>query len=249
MDWAHFLPPLLTAFLASLVECIEALTVILAVGAVLGWRGAFIGTGFALALLLAIVAILGPVVALVPLQAIHLGIGALLLVFGVRWLRKAVLRAAGVIPLRDETAAYARQSNRFLALRAEPEGRNQTGLLPAFQITMVEGIEVVFIVVAVGAADHNLLLPASLGALSALLSVCALGIALHRPIARIPENTLKFVVGVLTCAFGIFWLGKGVGGQWPGEDWSILALTAAVLAAALILVQLARRSYRMSHDS
>jgi uncharacterized membrane protein len=249
MDWAHFLPPLLTAFLASLVECIEALTVILAVGAVLGWRGALIGTGFALALLLAMVVILGPVMALVPLQAIHLGIGVLLLVFAMRWLRKAVLRAAGVIPRRDEVATYTRQSNRFLALSADPDGCNQSGLVPTFQITMVEGVEVVFIVVAVGAADRGLLLPASLGAFAALLLVSVLGVGLHRPIARIPENALKFTVGVLTGAFGIFWLGEGVGVQWPGEDWSVLALAAAVLAASLILVQLARRSYRMSQKS
>jgi uncharacterized membrane protein len=249
LDWAHFLPPLLTAFLASLVECIEALTVILAVGAVLGWRGALIGTGFALALLLAIVVILGPVMTLVPLQAIHLGIGVLLLVFGMRWLRKAVLRAAGVIPLRDEAAAYIRQSNRFLALGVGPDGRNQTGLIPAFQITMVEGIEVVFIVVAVGAADRDLLLPASLGAFAALLLVSVLGVALHRPIARVPENALKFTVGVLTCTFGVFWLGEAVGVNWPGEDCSILALAAVVLAVALVLVQLARRSYRRAHKS
>lgn len=241
MDWAHFLPPLLTAFLASLVECIEALTVVLAVGAVLGWRGALVGAGAALALLLALTAALGPLITLIPMRAIHLGIGVLLLAFGLRWLRKAILRAAGVIPLRDEEAAYSRQSTRFLALRSGPGGRDQTGLFPAFQITLIEGIEVVFIVVAVGAANRGFLLPASLGAVTALLLVCILGIALHRPIARIPENTLKFAVGVLTCAFGVFWLGEGIGVQWPGGDWSVLALAAAVLAIAMIFAQSARR--------
>lgn len=247
MDWAYFLPPLLTAFLASLVECIEALTVVLAVGAVLGWRGALAGTGAALALLLALVAVLGPAMRLIPVRAIHLGIGALLLAFGVRWLRKAVLRAAGVIALRDEEAAYSRQSVRLLAVRSGPDGRHQTGLFPAFQITMVEGIEVVFIVVAVGAANRGFLLPASLGALMALLLVCVLGLILHRPIARIPENALKFTVGVLTCAFGVFWLGEGIGVDWPGEDWSVLALSAATLAGALLLVRLARRFYDKPH--
>lgn len=242
MDWIqHFFPPLVAAFLASLVECIEALTVVLAVGAVLGWRGALAGTGAALALLLALVVLLGPVMTLIPVHAIHLGMGALLLVFGFRWLRKAVLRAAGVIPLRDEEAAHSRQTKRFRALRSGPDGRHRTGLFPAFQITMVEGIEVVFIVVALGAANPGFLLPASLGALAALLLVGALGIALHRPIARIPENALKFTVGVLTCAFGVFWLGAGLGVEWPGEDWSVLALAAAILTAALLLVPLKRQ--------
>lgn len=239
----HFLPSLVTAFLASLVECIEALTVVLAVGAALGWRGALAGTGAALALLFALVVLLGPVMTLIPVRAIHIGIGALLLAFGLRWLRKAVLRTAGVIPLRDEDVAYSRQSKRFRALRSGPNGRHQTGLLPAFQITMVEGIEVVFVVLAIGTANRAFLLPASVGALAALLFVCALGVVLHRPIARIPENVLKFTVGVLTCAFGVFWLGAGLGVEWPGEDWSVLALAAAVLAAALLLVRLNRHRH------
>jgi uncharacterized membrane protein len=228
-------------------HCIEALTVILAVGAVFGWRGALLGTGSALALLLAIVVTLGPLVTLIPLQAIHLGIGALLLVFGIRWLRKAVLRAAGVVPLRDESLTYARQSNRFRAVTASPDGRDQSGWVQAFQITMVEGVEVVFIVVAVGAADRPLLWPAALGALGALLLVSALGIALHQPVARVPENLLKFTVGVLTCAFGVFWLGEGLGIIWPGEDLSVLALAAAILAAALIFVRQARQTSPVSH--
>jgi uncharacterized membrane protein len=245
MDLAHFLPPMLTAFLASFVECIEALTVILAVGAVLGWHGALGGAGSALALLLAIVVILGPLVTLVPLQVVHLGIGALLLVFGVRWLRKAVLRAAGIVPLRDESAAYAQQSNRFRALRAGPGGLRQSAWMPAFQVTMVEGVEVIFIVVAVGAAGRLLLWPAGLGALGALFLVSALGVVLHRPLARVPENALKFTVGVLTCAFGLFWLGEGVGVNWPGEDGSVLLLAAAVLVAALVCVRLVKRHFRV----
>ena len=250
MDWTHFIPPLLTAFLASLVECIEALTVILAVGAVLGWRGALTGTGLALGSLLALVVILGPLLTLVPVGAIHLGVGTMLLVFGVRWLRKAVLRAAGHIPLRDEVAAYTRQSSRFHSLIGTAKWSKQTGLVPAFQITMVEGIEVVFIVVAVGAADRGLLLPASFGAGTALLGVAALGVVLHRPIARIPENTLKFMVGVLTCAFGIFWVGEGIGVKWPGEDWSVLALAATVLAVSLIVVRfLSRGDFRAPRRS
>lgn len=241
MGWAHFVPPMLTALLASLVECIEALTVILAVGAVLGWRGALVGTGLALASLLALVIFLGPVLTFIPSATIHLAMGILLLAFGARWLRKAVRRATGVIPMRDEAATYTRQRTRFLALAAGPGRRTHTGLTAAFQITMVEGIEVVFIVLAIGATDSRLLLPASLGALAALSVVVALGIALHRPIARIPENALKFTVGVLTCAFGLFWIGEGVGIQWPGEDWAVVALAVGILAATLVAVHLTAR--------
>ena len=250
VDWTHFVAPMVTAFLASLVECIEALTVILAVGVVIGWRGALIGTGFALVCLFAAVVFLGPALRLIPSIAVHLGIGVLLSVFGLQWLRKAVLRAAGVIPLRDESAAFARQRSRFRALIAGRGERNPTGLAAAFQITMVEGIEVVFIVIAIGAADTSLLLPASIGALAALLLVFSLGVALHRPIARIPENSLKFTVGVLACAFGIFWTGEALGLKWPGEDWSVLTLAAGVLAAALMAVRrTARRASHVSHKS
>lgn len=246
MDWAHFLPPLL----ASLVECIEALTVVLAVGAALGWRGALAGAGAALGLLLAAVGVFGPLLALVPAQAIHLGVGLLLLAFGARWLRKAVLRAAGIIPLRDEDAAYTRQISRFRMLAACSDHRQRAGMAAAFQITLVEGIEVVFIVLAVGAADRRLLMPASVGALAALLLVMSLGAILHRPIARIPENALKFSVGVLTCAFGVFWVGEGFGLAWPGEDWAALALAAGILPVALIAVRvLTRQRFAASHDS
>lgn len=240
MDWTHFLAPVTTAFLASFVECIEALTVILAVGAVLGWRGAIGGASLALVLLLLGVIMVGPALALVPEAVVHLGVGAMLLVFGLRWLHKAVLRAAAVIPVRDENAVYARQTNRFRPLGFGSREHGHAGLVAAFQITIIEGIEVVFIVLAIGAADRTLLVPAGIGAGGAFLLVTALGLALHRPIARIPENALKFSVGVLACTFGIFWIGEGVGVAWPGEDWSILALAGIILVAALIAVRLCK---------
>lgn len=236
MDWAHIIPPVATALLAAFVECIEALTVILAVGAVLGWTGALLGTGLALIALLALVLIAGPILTTVPVTAIHLGVGLMLLVFGARWLRKAILRAAGIVPLRDEIAAYDRQTKRFSMLHLAADARVRAGFAAAFQVTIVEGIEVVFIVIAVGAADRQALLSASLGALAAFLMVCGAGVALHRPIARIPENGLKFTVGVLTCAFGIFWIGDGIGVAWPGEDWSVLLLAAAILAGSMVIV-------------
>ena len=142
---------------------------------------------------------------------VQLVLGALLLLFGMRWLRKAVLRAAGVVPLHDEEKAYAEESASLRAKRALTRGWDRVAVSTAFKITMIEGVEVVFIVVAVGASGHGLLLPACLGALAALLLVVALGVMLHRPVAMIPENTLKFLVGILLCSFGTFWVGEA----WP----------------------------------
>jgi uncharacterized membrane protein len=240
IDWPHVTPTILAAFLASLVEFVEALTVVLAVGAVRGWRGALGGTGLALVVLALLVALLGPAMTRIPQTYVQLGLGALLLLFGIRWLRKAVLRAAGIIALHDEDAAYAEESAALRALGGLARGWDRIAVSTAFKITMVEGIEVVFIVIAMGAGGQGLLLPASLGALAALLLVALLGLALHRPVAMIPENTLKFLVGVLLCAFGTFWVGEGMGYHWPGKDLALAALNAGYLATALVLMPLCR---------
>ncbi len=239
--WGHAGPSLLASFLASLVEFVEALTVILAVGSVRGWRGALSGAAVALAVLLLIVVALGSALTRIPLDAIQLVVGALLLLFGLRWLRKAVLRAAGIIALHDETEAFARET---AAMRRHGGGGgwDRVAFGAAFQITMLEGIEVVFIVIAIGAGGAGLLLPASLGASAALLVVVLLGLALHQPIAALPENALKFVVGILLSAFGTFWAGEGMGIAWPGADWSLLALVAGYLLAAGGAVLLCRAS-------
>jgi uncharacterized membrane protein len=235
-------PPMLAAFLASLVEFVEALTVVLAVGTVRGWRPALIGTILALAVLLALVAVLGPALTRIPLDLVQLVVGTLLLLFGMRWLRKAILRAAGVIALHDETAAFARETQRLRRQGRNPGARLDTvAVAAAFKIVMLEGIEVVFIVIAVGAAGR-MLVPAGIGALAALALVILLGAAIHRPLARLPENALKFTVGVLLSAFGTFWAGKGIGVVWPGGDGALAALVAAFLVAALLLVPLARRA-------
>ena len=243
---AHTLPTLLAAFAASLVECVEALTVVLAVGTMRGWRGALAGTGLALLTLFALVTVLGTAIARVPLHAVQLVLGTLLLLFGLRWLRKAILRAAGVIPLRDETVAYARQTAALGARGGRGSAWDQVAIAAAWKITMIEGIEVVFIVVAASAGGPGLLLPASLGALAALAVVVLLGLALHRPLATIPENTLKFGVGVLLCAFGTFWAGEGAGVRWPGGDWALFALIAGFLTAAIGLVWLMRRTVQVA---
>lgn len=236
INWAHAGPSIVAAFLASLVEFVEALTVVLAVGTVRGWRGALSGTGMALVVLLIIIAALGPALTHIPLGTVQLFVGALLLLFGLRWLRKAILRSAGVIPLHDEAAAYAKQTEALRRLGDTGRGWDKVAFAASFKITMLEGIEVVFIVIAVGAGGVGLLVPASLGALAALLIVILLGLALHRPLASIPENTLKFGVGVLLSAFGCFWVGEGIGLGWPGADWSILGLIAGFLAVAVLAV-------------
>lgn len=240
-DWIHAWPTALAAFLASAVEFVEALTVVLAVGAVRGWRGALTGTGAALALLLVVVMLFGPALTRIPLQDVQLIVGGLLLLFGLRWLRKAVLRAAGVIPLHDETAAYDRETGSLRAAGPSDGAWDAVGFATAFKITMLEGLEVVFIVIAVGAGGAGLLLPASVGAVAALLLVAALGLVLHRPLSMVPENALKFVVGVLLAAFGTFWVGEGIGLDWPGVDWSILGLTLGFLAVAALAVPLCGR--------
>lgn len=242
IGWAHAGPTILAAFLASLVEFVEALTVVLAVGSVRGWRGAIGGAAAGLAVLLAIIAALGSTLTRIPLDAIQLVVGTLLLLFGLRWLRKAVLRSAGVIPLHDEAAAFAKETEAMRRIGGGGGGGwDRVAFAASFQITMLEGAEVVFIVIAIGAGGAGLLLPASLGALAALLLVIALGLLVHRPLANVPENGLKFVVGVLLSAFGTFWVGEGVGIEWPGADWSILGLIAGFLAAAVIAVPLCRR--------
>jgi Ca2+/H+ antiporter, TMEM165/GDT1 family len=240
IGWAHMGTSIVASFLASLVECVEALTVVLAVGSVRGWRSALIGSATAIAVLLVIIAALGNALTHIPLPIIQLVVGTLLLLFGLRWLRKAILRSAGLIPLHDEQAAFAKNSEAMRNLGTGHSTWDKIAFAAAFNITMLEGTEVVFIIIAIGAGHTGMLLPASLGAVAALIVVIALGLALHRPLARVPENTLKFTVGVLLSAFGTFWVGEGMQLAWPAADWSILALIAAYLAIALVMVPLCR---------
>lgn len=240
VDWAHAWPTVLAAFLASLVEFVEALTVVLAVGTVRGWRGALIGTGSGLAILLAIVVVLGPTLTLIPLDVVQLVVGGLLLLFGMRWLRKAILRSAGVIPLHDEDAAYTKETESLRRQAVAGSRWDTVAIATSFKITMLEGLEVIFIVIAVGAGGVGLLIPASLGAVAALILVVALGVVVHKPLSKVPENTLKFAVGILLSGFGTFWVGEGIGLAWPEQDWSILGLTLGFLVFALIAVPLCR---------
>lgn len=241
MGWTHLGASVVAAFLASLVEFVEALTVVLAVGSVRGWRSAIIGSAFACAVLLSLVAGLGSTLTRIPLPVIQLLVGTLIVLFGLRWLRKAILRAAGVIPLHDEDAAFLK-STMMLRTAASPLGSwDRLAVATAFNITMLEGTEVIFIVIAIGAGGRGLLFAASLAALAALIVVIGLGLALHRPLARVPENTLKFAVGVLLSAFGTFWVGEGIGIKWPGGDFAIVGMAVAYLAVAGGAVSLCRK--------
>ncbi|MDB6083763.1 MAG: hypothetical protein JWN43_1644 [Gammaproteobacteria bacterium] len=243
--WASTAPTVLASFMASLVEFIEALTVVLAVGAVRGWRSALTGAVAALTLLLALVAIFGRSIARIPLPIVQVFIGTLLLLFGLRWLRKAILRSAGVIAKHDEVAVYAKETASLLRLGESGGAWDHVALSAAFKIVMLEGIEVVFIVIALGASGAQLV-SASIGAIAALLVVVALGVALHRPLGSIPENTLKFGVGILLAAFGTFWVGEGVHLEWPDADWSLLALIIAYFCVAQALVLMCRARYTPS---
>ena len=241
MIWSAAAPAVTAAFLASLVEVVEAFTIVLAVATLRGWRPAALGTTAGLAVLAAIVLLLGPLLGRVPLASLQLAIGILLLLFGMGWLRKASLRAAGVIPLHDEDAIFAAET----AALAKQADRRRSSLdwvagVTAFKAVLLEGLEVVFIVIAVG-AGRGLLLPASLGALAACIVVLSIGAAVHRPLSRVPENSLKFGVGVMLASFGVFWTGEGLGIAWPGQDLALLFFAALFLAAGLIGSSLARK--------
>jgi len=226
-------PAVSAAFFASMVEVVEAFTIVLAVATLRGWKPAVLGTGAALAVLALIVVVLGPLLGLVPLTLLQLVIGVLLLLFGIGWLRKATLRAGGVLPLHDEDAIFAREK----AELTREEARNTASHdwiagIAAFKAVLLEGLEVVFIVIAVG-AGKGLLWPASIGALAACVLVLAVGAMLHKPLSKVPENTLKFGVGVMLSAFGVFWTGEGLGIEWPGHDLALLVFGAVFLIVGL----------------
>ena len=242
--WTAVAPSVLASFSASLVEFVEALTIVLAVGIVRGWRSALLGTGAGVVVLTALVLALGTSLARVPLPVLQLVVGVLLLMFGLRWLRKAVLRQAAVLPLHDEAEAFARETERLgREAGGVSPGLDKIAFITSFKAVLLEGIEVVFIVIALGARG-SLLVPAALGAGLALAVVLGLGVWLHRPLATVPENALKFGVGILLTAFGTFWVGEGIGLHWPGEDVAILYLIASFVAAAWLLVHVSRRLQR-----
>jgi uncharacterized membrane protein len=240
IDLVHAGPVMLAAFIASAVEAVEAVTVVLAAGVVRGWRSSLSGAAAALAALAAIVAIFGTAIAAIPIAVLQVIVGALLLLFGIRWLRKAMLRSAGVIDLRDEEALYVQQQAALGASGGVARGRwDAIAALTSFKAVLLEGVEVIVIVIGLGAAG-NMLMPATVGALLACVAVTVVAALLNKPLSRVPENTLKFAVGVMVSAFGLFWFGEGIGVHWPYGDAAILALMGLLLATSAIGVRLAR---------
>jgi uncharacterized membrane protein len=239
IDWATAAPAVSAAFVASTVEVVEAFTIVLAVATLRGWRPALTGAGAALIVLAAVVAGLGPALSLVPLRALQIVIGVLLLLFGLGWLRKAVLRAAGIMALHDEDAIFEREKNQLAGEVSSGRAADGIAALASFKAVLLEGLEVVFIVLAVG-AGRGLMIPAATGALAAFLAVMAVGLLIHKPLARVPENTLKFLVGIMLSAFGVFWTSEGLGAPWPGGDLALFGLAAAFALGALGLVALVK---------
>ena len=221
----------LAAFAASTVEMVEALTIVLAVGVTRGWRDVATGVAAALGCLSVVVIGLGPALTRLPIADLRLVIGGLLLIFGLQWLRKAILRASGLKALHDEDEIYRKE---LAELQAAGGGRGPLdwyGFTIAFKGVFLEGLEVAFIVVTFGAAQHRIGV-AALGAAAALVLVLVVGAAVHRPLSRVPENTLKFGVGVMLTGFGMFWTAEGAGVTWPGGDVFVLALIAFTAAIA-----------------
>jgi uncharacterized membrane protein len=239
----------LAATLASAVEFVEALTIVLAVGVTRGWRSALIGVAAATVALAAVVAALGPALTLLPLNALRLVVGGLLLTFGLQWLRKAILRSSGYKALHDEDAIYQREVQAAQqAGTVERAGMDWYAFTLSFKGVFLEGLEVAFIVVTFGANHGHRGIPlAAAGAAVALVVVAGVGIAVHAPLARVPENTLKFAVGLMLTTFGTFWGGEGAGVKWPGSDGAILVILGALLALSLGLVALLRRQHDAQH--
>ena len=230
-------------FLACAVEGVEATTIVLAAGTARDWRSAGAGTLAALAALGVVVAALGPAVSALPLTALRLVVGGLLLVFGLQWLRKAILRASGFKALHDEDAIYRRQLAEAAATGDRPAGRLRVdgyGFTLAFKGVLLEGLEVVVIVLTFGTSQRQLGL-AVVAAACAVLIVAGAGVAIRAPLARVPENSLKFVVGIMLTAFGPFWGAEGAGAHWPGSDAALLVLVPAVALWALALTAVLRR--------
>lgn len=229
----------LGAALASAVEMVEALTIVLALGLTRGWRAPLQGAGAALLVLAVLVAALGPTLEAVPIDVLRLVVGTLLLLFGLQWLRKAILRASGFKALHDEEAAFTAEvaAARAAGTRA---GIDRYALVISFKSTLLEGMEVAFIVLTLG-ANQGATGIAAAGAVAALVVVGAVGAVVRHPLSRVPENTLKFIVGVMLTAFGTFWVGEGVGIDWPGAELALAGLIVLTVAWSALFVRLLER--------
>ena len=231
------------SFLASAVETVEAVTIVLAVGVTRGWRSASAGVVAALSALALLVAAIGPGLVAIPLNSLRLVVGGLLLIFGLQWLRKSILRASGLKAVHDEVAAFAREAAEARAHPPAGGAFDPYAFTLSFKGVLLEGLEVVFIVLTFGAAQQNIPL-AALGAGVAVALVTIAGFVVRAPLARVPENTLKFVVGVMLTSFGMFWAAEGAGASWPGDDAALPVIVIATAVAAIGSVALLRHRSR-----
>jgi uncharacterized membrane protein len=238
----------LAVFLACAVEAVEATTIVLAAGTARNWRSAVTGVFAGIVVLAVAVAIAGPAISLLPLGVLRVVVGGLLLVFGLQWIRKAVLRASGYKPLHDEEKIYRAQVEKAAGINrtARFGVSDWYAFTLSFKGVVLEGLEVVFIVLTFGTNQKNLPL-AALAAAAAIVVIVALGVAVRAPLARVPENTLKFIVGIMLTAFGVFWGAEGAGAVWPGADASLLVLAPAIAIFALALVGI-MRAWRLRHE-
>ena len=239
MDVGALASAALPSFIASAVEFVEATTIILAVGVTRGWRAPLYGALGGALTLAVIIALLGvTIVTVVPEHALKAFVGALLLLFGLRWLRKAVLRFAGIVALHDEERIYLKEVADLRAKGEKQTGFDRIGAAVAYKAVLLEGTEVAFIVIAFGAGGASALYAAVVGAIAAGLVVIALGVALRAPLTMVPENWMKFGVGAILSAFGVFWFAEGLGAEWPGDALSIPVVLAVFLAVAWIAVRM-----------
>jgi uncharacterized membrane protein len=223
-------------FLACAVEMVEALTIVLAVAVTRGWRSVRLGVFVALGVLAVVVAVLGSALTQLPLDALRVVVGFLLLALGLQWLRKAILRAGGLVPLHDESAIFEREVAETMEHGAATGRVDWYAFTLSFKGVFLEGLEVAFIVVTFGAAhgDYGLAIGA---ALAALVAVVVVGAFVHGPLSRVPENAMKFTVGLMLTAFGTFWGAEGAGASWPGGEVALLGLLAIYSVVALGLVR------------
>ena len=228
-----------SVFLACAVEAVEALTIVLAVGTTRGWRSTLSGAAVAVLALAALTAVLGPRLTSLPINSLRLVVGGLLLVFGLQWLRKAILRGARLKSSHDEEESYREHAAAATAMGAPDDGFDPYSFAIAFKGVLLEGLEVVFIALTFGANQHRIGLAAAAAA-AAVVLVAAIGFAIRAPLARVPENAMKFSVGVMLTSFGTFWGAEGAGADWPGGDAALLVIVPTVLAFSLLLV----RSFR-----
>lgn len=239
----------MSSFLASGVEVVEAVTIVLAVGVTRGWRSTWIGVGTAALCLAVIVAALGPALQyFIPIDALRIVVGTLLLIFGLQWLRKAIMRYTGLKELHDEAKIYEREVKELSAGPVPAGTMDWTAFTVSFKGVLLEGLEVVFIVITFGVNARDII-PALSGAIAAAVLVTGAALVIHKPLSRVPENTLKFVVGTMLTAFGTFWAAEGVGMQWPGQDLAIVILIAFYGVSSLAIVALLRQRQPASDEA